>query len=218
MVVSLSALRVLRPLPRGRFLVLISVSSWVQTRAIMRLEGLGQLKNPNDLIENGTMLIPLAARSRCILSSTENWACGFEYFSGHGSMSTFPLVFALCCVRRRPQRALPLPTESYHMSACQQREAFPPFLPCPTRSDSCRICESDSRDVTASLETFRFSLILVCMSTGSGMSFVETIPPASYPVTYFPYLRKVIYWDETALLSICGIWGWIVSKYGMQFF
>jgi hypothetical protein len=44
--VRLSAPHIDRPLPPGRFLVLISVRGWVDPRAIVRLEGLGQLKNP----------------------------------------------------------------------------------------------------------------------------------------------------------------------------
>jgi hypothetical protein len=46
MTVSLSALRAGRPLPPGRFPVLISVISCVDLTAIMRLERLGQLRNP----------------------------------------------------------------------------------------------------------------------------------------------------------------------------
>jgi hypothetical protein len=46
MAVRLSASRADRPLPPGRSLVLISVRGCVEPRAIMRLEGLGQLKNP----------------------------------------------------------------------------------------------------------------------------------------------------------------------------
>jgi hypothetical protein len=46
MVVRLSALRAGRPLLPERFLVLISVRGLVDPRAIVRLEELGQLKNP----------------------------------------------------------------------------------------------------------------------------------------------------------------------------
>jgi hypothetical protein len=46
MVVRLSAPRAGRPLPPGRFLVLISVRGGVDPKAILRQEGFGQLKNP----------------------------------------------------------------------------------------------------------------------------------------------------------------------------
>jgi hypothetical protein len=46
MEVRLSALRAGRPLPPGRFLILISVRGRVDLRAIVLLEGLGKLENP----------------------------------------------------------------------------------------------------------------------------------------------------------------------------
>jgi hypothetical protein len=46
MPVRLSASRAGRSLPPGRFLVLISVRGWVYPRPTVRLQGLGQLKNP----------------------------------------------------------------------------------------------------------------------------------------------------------------------------
>jgi hypothetical protein len=46
MAVRLSALRASRSLAPERFLILIYVRGWVDLRAILRLEGLGQLKNP----------------------------------------------------------------------------------------------------------------------------------------------------------------------------
>jgi hypothetical protein len=58
MAVRLSALSAGRPLPPGRFLVVISVRRWVNPRAIVRLEGLGKLKKSNDVIRNGTRDLP----------------------------------------------------------------------------------------------------------------------------------------------------------------
>jgi hypothetical protein len=46
MAVRLLALRADRPLSPGRFLVLISVRDWVDPRTVVRMEGLGKLKNP----------------------------------------------------------------------------------------------------------------------------------------------------------------------------
>jgi hypothetical protein len=57
MAVRLSALRTSRPLPPGRFLVLISGRGRVNPMAIVQLKGLGQLKKI-DLIWNLTHDLP----------------------------------------------------------------------------------------------------------------------------------------------------------------
>jgi hypothetical protein len=58
MAVRLSALRAGRPLPPGRFLVLISVRGEVDPGAIVRPDGLGKLKNPKTLgTETATFLL-----------------------------------------------------------------------------------------------------------------------------------------------------------------
>jgi hypothetical protein len=63
MAVRLSALRAGCPLTPGRFLVLISVRGWVDPTAIVRLLGLGQLKNPMTSSEIETATFRLAAQS-----------------------------------------------------------------------------------------------------------------------------------------------------------
>jgi hypothetical protein len=65
MAVKLSALRAGRPLLPGRFLVLISVRGWVDLKAIVRLEGLGKLKNSNDLIGIRTHDLPTCSIVQC---------------------------------------------------------------------------------------------------------------------------------------------------------
>jgi hypothetical protein len=54
MAVRLSAIRAGRLYLPGKFVVLISVSGWIDPRVIMRLEGLGKLKKSNDFIGNWT--------------------------------------------------------------------------------------------------------------------------------------------------------------------
>jgi hypothetical protein len=58
MAVRLSALCPGLPLPPERFLVLISLRGWVGPRAVIRPEGLGKLKNSNELIGNQTRDLP----------------------------------------------------------------------------------------------------------------------------------------------------------------
>jgi hypothetical protein len=58
MAVRMSALRAGRPLPAGRFLIFIPVRSWVDPRAIVRLERLRQLKKKIQLIETRTRDLP----------------------------------------------------------------------------------------------------------------------------------------------------------------
>jgi hypothetical protein len=58
MAVSLSALRPGRPLPAGRFLVVIFIRGWIDPGAVVPLEGFGKLKKSNNLIWNGTRDFP----------------------------------------------------------------------------------------------------------------------------------------------------------------
>jgi hypothetical protein len=94
MAARLSALSAGRPLPPGRFLVLISVRGWVDSRAIVRLEGLGELNNPvtSSRIEPATfwlvalylnqLTLPRAPVHMCTKTFTQfRWVCYTEIFS-----------------------------------------------------------------------------------------------------------------------------------------
>jgi hypothetical protein len=58
MAVRLPAIRVRHPYPQEQFLVLVYVRGWVDSRAIVRLQGLGKSKNSNDLIGNRARNLP----------------------------------------------------------------------------------------------------------------------------------------------------------------
>jgi hypothetical protein len=89
MVVRLSALRAGHPLPPGRFLVLISVRGWVDPRARVRLEGLGQLKNPmtSSGIELATFRINNKTWELRALSSERNSSVSGEYNRNPGLLN-----------------------------------------------------------------------------------------------------------------------------------
>jgi hypothetical protein len=73
MAVRLSALLAGRPLPPGRFLILISVRGWVDSRTMVRLKELGKLKILNDLIRNQTRDLKVEVTLRLTVSQS---ACG----------------------------------------------------------------------------------------------------------------------------------------------
>jgi hypothetical protein len=93
MAVRLSSLRSGLPLPTRKFLVLISVRGWVDPRAIVRLDGLGQLKIPmtwgNEpapfrlvayyLNQLHYRYIPKINRVTVAILTLQNFACAFMW-------------------------------------------------------------------------------------------------------------------------------------------
>jgi hypothetical protein len=70
MAVRLSILGAGHPLTPERFLVLISVRGWVNLRAIVRLEGLGQMKNP--MISSGVEPATFRLVAQCLAFPNRN--------------------------------------------------------------------------------------------------------------------------------------------------
>jgi hypothetical protein len=87
MAVRLSAPHAGHPLPPKIFLVLISVTGWVDPRVIVRLEGLGQLKNPmtSSGIEPATLslLITDTKLNSCYTEMKLTWFCEMNPFHFH---------------------------------------------------------------------------------------------------------------------------------------
>jgi hypothetical protein len=77
-----------RPLPRGWFLVLISARGWVDPKAIVRLEGLGQLKNP--MISSGIEPATFRLVAQCLNLSSYFHNIAFPIWEKNVSRITFP--------------------------------------------------------------------------------------------------------------------------------
>jgi hypothetical protein len=75
MAVRLSALRAGHPLPPGSFLVLISVRGRFELRAILQLEGLGQLKKKTPHRDSNPFSILIRGRRNVESHCTKSDAC-----------------------------------------------------------------------------------------------------------------------------------------------
>jgi hypothetical protein len=105
MAVRLSAVSASRPLPLGRFLVLISVRGWVDPRAMVRQEGLGQLKNP--IISSGIEILEKTQPSATLSITDPIWP-GFEPGPPRWKASDYSFVkrmWSWGCVRLGTYRA-----------------------------------------------------------------------------------------------------------------
>jgi hypothetical protein len=114
MTVRLSASRAGHPLPPEKYLVLISLRSWVDPRIIMRLEGLGQLKNPPHGESNPRPLACSIVAQPTTLPQDDKWMAMNSEGSGWKGDS---LIKEIC-------RHFPGQTEENYDKLCQDIQCF----------------------------------------------------------------------------------------------
>jgi hypothetical protein len=95
MAVNLSALRAGCPLHPGRFLVLISVRGWVDPGAVVRLEGLGQLKSPMTSTPLSSVLLGKATLAQLVKQFPAFYRTR-NFIRKCLSLNIFTITFKLC--------------------------------------------------------------------------------------------------------------------------
>jgi hypothetical protein len=96
MVVRLSALCTGHPLPPGRFLVLISVRGWVNSRSTVRLEGLGKLKKIHPIRSRSCNLpaCSIVPQPTTLPRAPKRWKCMQKIHNLTGAMKSLLEVCA----------------------------------------------------------------------------------------------------------------------------